>query len=98
MPYPRKIYMDACCLNRPFDDQTVDRVRMEAESIIIIFKRVRSGKIRLIGSDVLMLEKAGVDAVLTTDDKMLKLYSKNMEHIKVRIINPINWIKEAFGI
>lgn len=25
-----RIYMDACCLNRPFDDQTQDKVRIEA--------------------------------------------------------------------
>ncbi|MGQ0592841.1 MAG: PIN domain-containing protein, partial [Gammaproteobacteria bacterium] len=27
----RRIYLDACCLNRPFDDQQQDRVRLEAE-------------------------------------------------------------------
>lgn len=50
------IYLDACCLNRPFDDQTQDRIRMEAESVIILLKYSVSGKIRLIGSDVLKLE------------------------------------------
>jgi len=24
-----KIYLDVCCLNRPFDDQVQDRVRLE---------------------------------------------------------------------
>jgi hypothetical protein len=31
-----KIYLDVCCLNRPFDDQTQDRVRLESESIVLI--------------------------------------------------------------
>ncbi|WP_420642969.1 hypothetical protein [Candidatus Leptofilum sp.] len=28
-----KIYLDVCCLNRPFDDQTQDRMRLETEAI-----------------------------------------------------------------
>ncbi|MEE8056546.1 MAG: PIN domain-containing protein [Pseudomonadales bacterium] len=28
-----KIYMDNCCLNRPFDDQTDPRVRLESEAV-----------------------------------------------------------------
>lgn len=31
--------MDVCCINRPFDDQTEDRIRMEAEAILAILKR-----------------------------------------------------------
>ena len=49
-------YLDACCLNRPFDDQTQDRIRIEAESVIILLKYSASGLIRLVGSDVLKLE------------------------------------------
>ena len=30
------IYLDTCCLNRPFDDQTQDRIRLEAEAVILI--------------------------------------------------------------
>jgi hypothetical protein len=26
-----KIYLDACCLNRPFDDQSRYRIRLESE-------------------------------------------------------------------
>ena len=35
-----KIYLDACCLNRPFDDQSQDRVRLEAEAILLILGRL----------------------------------------------------------
>ena len=143
-----KIYLDACCLNRPFDDQTQDRIRMEAESVIIILKNARIGKIKLIGSDILKLEidktpnpirksqllsllnyhskfisvddivktrssklveiglsafdayhiacaeKDKIDAFLTTDDKIIKLYSRNTELINIKIINPILWLQE----
>lgn len=49
-------YLDACCLNRPFDDQTQDRIRIEAESVIILLKLSFTGKIKFIGSDVLKHE------------------------------------------
>ena len=29
-----KVYMDVCCLNRPFDNQSQDKVRFETEAII----------------------------------------------------------------
>ena len=34
----RKIYLDTCCLNRPFDVQTQIRVRREAEAVEIILE------------------------------------------------------------
>ena len=37
-----KIYLDVCCLNRPFDDQSQDRIRLEAEAVIIILTRVQN--------------------------------------------------------
>jgi hypothetical protein len=49
-------YLDACCLNRPFDDQTQNRIRIEAESVIILLKISLTGKIKLVGSDVLKHE------------------------------------------
>lgn len=61
MPNIPKIYLDSCCLNRPFDDQTIDRIKIESEAIILILKNARNGKIKLIGSDVLLLEISGSD-------------------------------------
>jgi predicted nucleic acid-binding protein len=40
----KKIYLDVCCLNRPFDDQTLDRNRLEAEAILLILKHIKLGK------------------------------------------------------
>lgn len=34
-----KIYMDVCCLCRPYDDQQVPRIRYESEAIIAILDR-----------------------------------------------------------
>ncbi len=37
-----KIYLDVCCLNRPFDDQTQDRIHLEAETILTIMKFIEN--------------------------------------------------------
>ena len=34
-----KIYMDVCCLCRPFDDHRETRIRLETEAILSILKR-----------------------------------------------------------
>jgi len=51
-----RIYFDACCVNRPFDDQTQDRVRLETEAVMLILSRVQAGIWQWIGSDVLAFE------------------------------------------
>ena len=51
-----KIYMDVCCLNRPFDDQTQQRIHLETESIITILTLVENGKWRLLNSDAILYE------------------------------------------
>jgi len=51
-----RIYFDACCVNRPFDDQTQDRVRLETEAVMLILGRIQAGMWQWIGSDVLAFE------------------------------------------
>ncbi len=51
-----KIYLDTCCLNRPFDDQTQERIRLESEAVLAIISRIEKGEWDWIGSDVLMDE------------------------------------------
>jgi predicted nucleic acid-binding protein len=34
-----RIYLDVCCLNRPFDDHMQDRVRLESEAVLTILRR-----------------------------------------------------------
>lgn len=50
------IYLDVCCLNRPFDDQTQERIRLEAETVQIILARCQSGEWQLLGSQVIDVE------------------------------------------
>ncbi len=51
-----KIYFDVCCLNRPFDDQTQDRVHLEAEAILSILNHSRVSGWSVIGSDAIDFE------------------------------------------
>ena len=48
-----KIYLDTCCLNRPFDDQTQTRIRLEAEAVLAILAQIENGEWSWVGSDVL---------------------------------------------
>ena len=41
--YNWKIYLDTCCLSRPFNDQTQDRIRRETEAIEKILKNFGKG-------------------------------------------------------
>lgn len=51
-----KIYLDACCLNRPFDDQDQHRIRLESEAILIIIDTIYRDKWEWIGSETLIVE------------------------------------------
>jgi predicted nucleic acid-binding protein len=51
-----KIYLDASCLNRPFDDQSQERIRLEAEAVLLILARFERGELDWVGSEVLQFE------------------------------------------
>jgi len=50
------LYLDVCCFNRPWDDQSHDRVRLETEAKLLIQERIRAGSVRLAWSYVLDFE------------------------------------------
>ena len=56
LPVQGNVYLDACCLNRPFDDQSQLRVRLESESILWLLKKVESGHWSWTASHVLEWE------------------------------------------
>lgn len=47
-----RIYLDVCCLNRPFDDQRQDRIRLEAEAVLLIMGRCEIGTWQWLSSTV----------------------------------------------
>lgn len=40
-------------------------------------------------------ESGGADVLLTTDDRLLRLASRLSERLRVRVENPLTWLKEA---
>jgi predicted nucleic acid-binding protein len=46
------VYLDVCCWNRPFDDQSQNRVRLEAEAVLSILELADEGKVGVAGSDI----------------------------------------------
>lgn len=51
-----RIYLDVCCLNRPFDDQSQERVRLEAEAVTLIFNGMKQRGWQWLGSPAVMVE------------------------------------------
>jgi hypothetical protein len=51
-----KIYLDVSCLNRPFDDQSQPRVRLESEAVTIILDQIDTGRWQQVSSRMAELE------------------------------------------
>ncbi len=51
-----KIYLDACCLNRAFDDQGQPRIHMETEAISLILEKLHQREWNWVGSEMLLYE------------------------------------------
>ena len=51
-----RIYLDCCCLQRPLDDQTQPRIRLEAEAVLAILACVQTGDVSLLSSEALDYE------------------------------------------
>ena len=144
-----RIYLDACCLNRPFDDQTQARIRLEAEAVLLILAQFKTGGWEWIGSEALdweigkipdperlrrvslliahahcsmpvgpsevaraqeieawgiaaydalhlaCAESAGADVLLTTDDRLMRRSAARAAELRVRVANPLTWLREV---
>jgi len=51
-----RVYIDTCCLQRPLDDQTQPRIRVETEAILAILASAQAGDFRLVSSGALEYE------------------------------------------
>lgn len=50
------LYLDSCCYNRPFDDLSQIRVRLEAEAVEWILEQSGAGRFKIVTSDYLIME------------------------------------------
>ena len=76
-----RIYLDACCLNRPFDDQTQPRIALETQAILTILSQCESGW-KLITSAALVEE---LDQ--TPDLERLKNVKTILAIAKIKVIS-----------
>ena len=53
-----RIYLDNCCYNRPYDDQTQIRISLEAQAKIYIQRMIEAGEIELASSYMLIYENS----------------------------------------
>lgn len=51
-----RLYLDLCCFNRPYDDQTQSRIRIETEAKVIIQQKLKEGECELLWSSILDFE------------------------------------------
>lgn len=51
-----RVYLDVCCLNRPFDDQTQDRIRLESEAVLLVIGHFSDKDWQWISSDAVAIE------------------------------------------
>ena len=143
-----RVYLDVCCLNRPFDDQSQPRIRVETEAVIIILAQIDLGEVEWVSAepieqeishtlepdrrnrvaeiltrashrididdavamrardleargfrafDALHLacaERAGAAVFLTTDDRLLSRARRVAKQLRVRALNPVDWLRE----
>lgn len=48
----KKIYLDVCTLCRPFDNQSLMRIRLETDAYYLILKSIQDGNCEMIVSPV----------------------------------------------
>ena len=53
-----KVYLDNCCFNRPYDDQTQIRISLETQAKLYIQDLIRKGQIDLVASYILWYENS----------------------------------------
>ena len=53
-----KVYLDNCCYNRPYDDQSQIRISLETQAKIQIQSMIKNGEIELVSSYVLLYENS----------------------------------------
>ena len=77
-----KIYFDVCCLNRPYDDQTQDRIHLETVAIMAILKHIELKEWLWISSGVVNYE----------------ISKTNDEERKCRLYSLVHWTTEFVAV
>jgi hypothetical protein len=54
----KKVYLDMNIYNRPFDDQSQTRIKLETIAVFAIFQMIKTGKLKLVWSFILDYENS----------------------------------------
>ncbi len=87
-----EIYLDNCCLNRPFDDQSQMRIRIETEVLKTVNVLNKFGIQKIDSLHIACAAFSKCDYFLTTDDNILQR-ADQIDSIKIN--DPIGFIKEV---
>jgi len=77
-----KIYMDVCCLCRPFDDQTIGRIRLEVTAVQEIIRRCATHEFTMITSEAITEELSKIPDI-NKRLRVEKITSVAKEHILI---------------
>ena len=86
------IYLDTCCLNRPFDEPGQLRVRAEAAAVIEVLQGVATGQYTLVSSSVIeweiskhpdQLKRMEITKLLTLASSTIELQQSMVERARV---------------
>ena len=77
-----RIYLDNCCLQRPLDNQTQARIRVETEAVFAVLAEVQAGELALLDSEALHFEISRIPDD-TRQTEALALLSLAGEYLQV---------------
>ncbi len=82
MKRTQRIYLDVCCLNRPFDDHSQERVRLEAEAVKSVLVYIGTRHWIGVGSEAIDFEVGRISDPDRQVEVML-IVSAFSEHIMI---------------
>ena len=77
-----RVYLDNCCLQRPLDNQTHPRIRVETEAVFAVLAAVQAKELALLDSEALRYEISCIPDD-TRRAEALALLSLASEHLQL---------------
>jgi len=77
-----RIYLDKCCLQRPLDEQTHPRIRVETEAVFVVLAAIQAGELSRLGSEAIDYEVGRIPDE-TRCSEVLAVLALAAEHLQV---------------
>ncbi len=89
-----RIYLDVSCFNRPFDDQTQPRIRLESEAVTVILEEVEAGRWEHVASQMAIVEIAAT-ADPVRRKRVLQLLPEAIHEVTPEILRQAKLLTDA---